>query len=131
MLFADALKENDDPKDLAVAFAEATEDQLVPWYRAAVDSDDAAMKLARGEELEGPSAFARTIFAEGLLPATRVDADVSRAWFRTFNLLTKPDALLTDERVVNKALEFYNDRDKRPAQEPLGPDRNAFLQAIG
>ena len=130
VLFADALREQDDPHQLARTFAEATEDELVPWYRAAVDSDDAAMKLSRGEELEGPTAFARTIFAEGLLPATRVDADVSRAWFRTFNLLSKPDALLTDERVIGRSLEFYNDRDKRRPQEPLGPDREAFLARL-
>jgi 2-polyprenyl-6-methoxyphenol hydroxylase-like FAD-dependent oxidoreductase len=130
-LFADLVREHgDDAQGLAVAFAEATEEQLVPWYRASVDADAAAMKLARGEDLEGPHAFARTIFAEGLLPATRVDADVSRAWFRTLNLLTKPDALLTNERVIQRALEFYNDRDSRPAEEPLGPPREEFLEAI-
>jgi len=59
-----------------------------------------------------------------------VDADVSRAWFRTFNLLAKPDALLTNERVIQRALEFYNDRDSRPAPEPLGPPREEFLEAI-
>jgi 2-polyprenyl-6-methoxyphenol hydroxylase-like FAD-dependent oxidoreductase len=131
VLFADALREHgDDAHAIAMAFAEATEDELVPWYAASVDSDDAAMKLARGEELDGPHAWARTILSDGLLPATQVDADVSRAWFRTFNLLAKPDALLTNERVVQRALEFYNDRDSRPAPEPLGPPRDEFLGAI-
>jgi len=131
VLFADALREQgSDERALALAFAAATEDQLVPWYAASVDADAAAMKLARGEELDGQHAWARTILSEGLLPATQVDADVSRAWFRTFNLLTKPQALLTNERVVQRALEFYNDRDSRPAAEPLGPPRDEFLEAI-
>lgn len=131
VLFADALREHgSDERALALGFADATEDQLVPWYAASVESDAAAIKLARGEELDGQHAWARTILSDGLLPATQVDADVSRAWFRTFNLLAKPDALLTNERVVQRALEFYNDRDSRPAPEPLGPPREEFLEAI-
>src|SRR5439155_20804838 len=44
VLFADALSEHgDDARALALAFAEATESELVPWYAASVDSDDAAM----------------------------------------------------------------------------------------
>jgi 2-polyprenyl-6-methoxyphenol hydroxylase-like FAD-dependent oxidoreductase len=131
LAFAAALSEHgDDQPALARAFARFTEDELVPWYAASVESDAAAIKLARGEELEGQHAFARTILSDGLLPATQVDADVSRAWFRTFNLLAKPDTLLTDERVIQRALEFYNDRDSRPAAEPLGPPREEFLEAI-
>ena len=130
-MFADALSDHgDDAHALARAFAQATETELVPWYLASVDSDAAAIKLARGEELDGQHAWARTILSDGLLPATQVDADVSRAWFRTFNLLAKPDALLTNERVIQRALEFYNDRDSRPAPEPLGPPREEFLEAI-
>ncbi len=130
-LFADALSDHgDDARALALAFAQATETELVPWYLASVDSDAAAIKLARGEELDGQHAWARTILSDGLLPATQADADVSRAWFRTFNLLAKPDALLTDERVIQRALEFYNDRDSRPVPEPLGPPHEEFLEAI-
>lgn len=133
VLFADSVHDvgTEDPHAIAIEFHEATQRELVPWYLAAVDADDASMKLARGKELDGPHAWARMIFAEGLVPAVRVDNVVSRAWMRTLNLLTKPDALLTDGDLIERVLKFYNEKDSRPPEEPLGPPREDFLQLIG
>lgn len=130
-LLTDALAEHgDNPKQLAVAFDDATQSQLVPWYVAAVAQDKVSMKMQRGEELSEFDSYMRSIVLEGVLPAVRVDATVSRAWMRSFNLLTTPEALLTDADILQRVMTVWNEREEREPEPPLGPEREEFLQAI-
>ncbi len=130
-LLTDGLAEHgDNPKQLAVALDEATQEQLVPWYVAAVAQDKVGMKIQRGEELSEFDNYMRSIIIEGVLPAVRVDATVSRAWMRSFNLLTTPNDLLADGDILQRVMKVWNERDEREPEPPMGPDREAFLQAI-
>ncbi len=130
-LLTDTLAEHgDNPKQLAVAFDQATQEQLVPWYIAAVAQDKVSMKVQRGEELSEFDNYMRSIVLEGVLPAVRVDATVSRAWMRSFNLLTTPEALLSDGDILQRVMKVWNERDEREPEAPLGPNREEFLQAI-
>jgi 2-polyprenyl-6-methoxyphenol hydroxylase-like FAD-dependent oxidoreductase len=127
------------PTDLlaqALALDESTRTHLYPWYRASVRSDRDARRVA-GRILSGetddsndPTAPMRAIFREGLLPALRTDAHVLRAFFRNFNLLTEPEALLTDPDVMARVLAVYQDRENRPPEPVLGPRRAEMLELL-
>jgi hypothetical protein len=130
-LFTDALAdEPDDLRALALRFDDDTKRELVPWYDASVTNDKTAMKVYRGEELNDFERFMRSFIREGVFPATRIDPDVSRVWFRSFNLLDTPDALMTNVDVMRRVNEVYEDRANRPPDPPAGPTREELFRAI-
>jgi 2-polyprenyl-6-methoxyphenol hydroxylase-like FAD-dependent oxidoreductase len=130
VLFAETARATEDLVEIALAFEEATQRELVPWYVASKQQDAVSMAVQRGEELSDFDAFVRSLVMDGVFPASRVNADVSRAWFRTFNLLTPPDGLLTNPDVMRIVLEAWNERESRSRPEPSGPAREEFLAAI-
>ncbi len=71
------------------------------------------------------------VFRDGLLPALRTSPIVYRAFLRWFNLLASPEALMADAAVVNDVLAAYQEREHRPPEPPLGPDRDEFAAALG
>jgi 2-polyprenyl-6-methoxyphenol hydroxylase-like FAD-dependent oxidoreductase len=129
-LAADALDAHPaDPRALVVAYDAALRAEIRPWYRATVHQDGEARRVATmllaGEDPDGdPSdsaAFMRGVFRDGLVPALRLDAVVLRAFVRSFNLLSAPDAMMTDPDVQARVLQVWQDRDTRPPEAPLGP----------
>jgi 2-polyprenyl-6-methoxyphenol hydroxylase-like FAD-dependent oxidoreductase len=164
-LLADALAEHpgSDPSHLvarSVAYEHASDREVRPWYRAAVNQDRlnrqaaAERSAARATEHE-PAAdapgsppsveptpgreddadrttreFVQSIMRDGLLPAVRTDATVFRAFVRAFNLLDPPELITTDPDVVNRVLAAYQSRDERPPEAPLGPDRAGLIAAL-
>ena len=126
----------DDPLAQATAFAASTRQFLYPWYVSSVNSDRDARRVAgrilAGDEEDPNDAMAqmRAVLREGLLPALRMDALVLRAFFRNFNLLTPPDALLTDPEVMGRVVTVYGDRENRPPEPVLGPKRAGLLALL-
>jgi 2-polyprenyl-6-methoxyphenol hydroxylase-like FAD-dependent oxidoreductase len=138
---ADALRANEgDLLAFAVAFGEFTERELLPWFRNAVLQDEQSRALVEGPPAaakgstdpaaEDPRAFMREVFREGLLPALRTSPAVYRAFLRWFNLLAQPEALMADPEVVNAVLATYQDRENRPPEPRLGPERDEFVAAL-
>ena len=72
----------------------------------------------------------RSLLREGLFPAMRVDPVVLRAFLRMFNLLEAPDSLMNDTDVIGRVLTVYQDKDNRPPEPDLGPDRDGLLAAV-
>jgi hypothetical protein len=103
--------------------------EIVPWYSASVTQDDAA-RLARKAGPGDAVAGVASILTEGLLPLTRIDALVGRAFFRMVNLLSPPDALFTDPEVMRRALAYWQARDSRPPEPTLGPPREELVAAL-
>jgi 2-polyprenyl-6-methoxyphenol hydroxylase-like FAD-dependent oxidoreductase len=135
-LLAQALTEHpDDLRALALAYDAALREQILPWYRAGVEQDAEARRVAAamlaGVDPDGdttdPRTFMRGVFRDGLLPAIRTDAVVMRAFVRSFNLLTAPDALAKDADVGARVLAVWTDRENRPAEPLLGPATRAEL----
>jgi 2-polyprenyl-6-methoxyphenol hydroxylase-like FAD-dependent oxidoreductase len=127
-LLADACAEHpDDPAARANSYEEASARDVEPWYQAAIAQDRQARAIAEGAGDEDPF---RAIMREGLLPAMRTDNVVLRAFLRTFNLLTTPDALLRDADVTGRVLAAYHDRDSRPPEPVLGPPREELLAQL-
>jgi len=127
-----------EPLDLAAiatGYDAAIRAELEPWYRATVTQDAEARRVAEallaGENPDGeaddPRAFMRGVFRDGLLPALRTDQVVLRAFMRNFNLLTPPDALLTDADVSARVFAVWQDREHRPPEPELGPKHRSDL----
>jgi 2-polyprenyl-6-methoxyphenol hydroxylase-like FAD-dependent oxidoreductase len=131
-LLADVIQQHpDDLEAQALAFEEATERELVPWYEASVTQDRmaraTAARAAAGDTEPDPDDPMGSIMRDGLMPAVRYDAVVWRAFVRTFNLLDPPAKMLEDGDVVTRILAAYNDRDNRPEPEALGPPRKELV----
>jgi 2-polyprenyl-6-methoxyphenol hydroxylase-like FAD-dependent oxidoreductase len=118
---------------IAADFERASSQEIEPWYHAAVmaDRDNRAATASIDADESDPRAFMRAVMRDGLAPAMRTDQAVLRAFLRTFNLLTTPDALMRDGDVVAKVLAAYNDRENRPPEPQLGPaSREELLAAL-
>jgi flavin-dependent dehydrogenase len=130
-LLADAVAQHpDDARARALAFEAASAEEIEPWYHAAVMADRENRADPVTDESD-PRGFMRAVLREGLAPAMRTDQRVFRAFLRTFNLLTTPDALLRDGELISRVIEVYNDRENRPLEPELGPPtREAFLAQL-
>ena len=127
-----------DPTAMLLAYDASLHEQVFPWYRAGVDQDAEARRVAAallaGEDPDGdatdPRTFMRSVFRDGLVPAMRSDAVVLRAFFRSFNLLSTPDAMMKDTDVSARVLAAWQDRENRPPEPPMGPAVRAELVAL-
>jgi 2-polyprenyl-6-methoxyphenol hydroxylase-like FAD-dependent oxidoreductase len=119
---------------LALAMDEATTTELEPHYTAAVMQDADRMKLHaaqhEGRDPDPRAAATRDFILNGLLPASRTDPDVFRSFFRSFNMLDAPDALLTDPVVLQAAAAAHATKDQRPPSPTLGPPRQDLLAVM-
>jgi hypothetical protein len=83
-----------------------------------------------GDALD-PRAFTRSVLRDGLAPALRSDQVVLRAFVRNLNLLSPPDALLTDADFGARVFAVLQTKDQRPPEPSLGPATRAdFLDSL-
>jgi 2-polyprenyl-6-methoxyphenol hydroxylase-like FAD-dependent oxidoreductase len=119
---------------LAHAMDRAVRAELEPHYTLAVRQDADRMKLHGamhdGSEPDPMAVATRDFVYNGLLPATRMDPDVFRAFFRSFNMLDAPDALMADPKVITAAMQAHATKDERPPAPKLGPERDEFLAVM-
>ena len=119
---------------LALAMDAAMRTELEPHYSLAVRQDADRMKMHAtmhdGAEPDAIASATRDFIINGLIPATRVDADVFRAFFRAFNMLDAPHALMANPTVVQAAMTAHAQKDQRPPAPKLGPDRTEFLAVM-
>jgi 2-polyprenyl-6-methoxyphenol hydroxylase-like FAD-dependent oxidoreductase len=127
----------DDVRAQALAYNELVRQQVRPWYLSSVQQDGSARKVAANllaglpaDDPSDPNSLMRAVFRDGLFPAIRTEPAVLRAFFRTFNLLDRPDALLTNSDVTAKVWAAYEARDTRPPEVPFGLDRDKLLKII-
>lgn len=127
-LLASAVREHaGDPEAFALALHGGVQEELVPWYQASVAQDEASRLAREG----GPGGdFATSIITEGLLPLTRIDAKVSRAFFRALNLLSSPNAVMSDPDLTARVLAHWQTRGSRPQEAPVGPTRAELIEAL-
>lgn len=139
-LLADAIDAHpDDLLAMTMAYDAALRKEILPWYRATVEQDTEARRVAAallaGEDpdcdADDPRTFMRGVFRNGLLPAIRTDAVVMRAFMRSFNLLSSPDAMAKDPDVGARVFAVWQDRENRLPEPPLGPrHRHNFVELL-
>ena len=119
---------------LALAMDEAMRTELEPHYvsSCAQDADRIKLHLALrdGSEPDPAAVATRDFVVNGLLAAVQADPDVFRAFFRSFNMLDHPDALLGNPQVISAASAAYATKDERPPQPDLGPPRDELLAVM-
>jgi 2-polyprenyl-6-methoxyphenol hydroxylase-like FAD-dependent oxidoreductase len=129
-LLRDALRAHpDDVVAQALALHEGTERELMPWYVASVVADARNRRLAKGEE-KPEDEFLGTILKD-VMPAMRHDPVLFRAFMRMFNLLSAPEALMSDPELIGRVMDLYQRKDEFEAPAPLGPTRDELLTALG
>ncbi len=132
---SDALRQHGrDRVALSLAMDAATRTELEPHYALAVRQDADRMKMHAamhdGAEPDAMASATRDFIINGLIPATRADPDVFRAFFRAFNMLDAPDALLANPKVFAGSMAAHAAKDERPPLPKLGPDRDEFLAVM-
>ncbi len=116
-----------DLESVALALDAAAQDDVMPWYHASVLQDEQS-RQARASGGNGD--ITTSLITEGLLPLTRIDAKVSRAFFRMLNLLSNPNAVLADEDLMARVLAYWQSRDSRPPVPLPGPTRDEMIAAL-
>jgi 2-polyprenyl-6-methoxyphenol hydroxylase-like FAD-dependent oxidoreductase len=128
----------DSSRDIALEYDASLQREIHPWYRASVEQDREARRVATamlaGEDPDAdkndPRTITRSIIREGLGSALRTDPVVLRKFFANLNLLTPPDALLSDPDFGARVLAVLQD-ERRPPMPDLGPKtRDEFLALL-
>ncbi|HYN31009.1 MAG TPA: FAD-dependent oxidoreductase [Ilumatobacteraceae bacterium] len=129
----------DDLHAAAVAYDDALRAEIHPWYRASVEQDREGRRVSAAilagddpyADASDPRAFTRSVLRDGLAPALRSDQVVLRAFVRNLNLLSPPDALLTDADFGARVFAVLQTKDQRPPEPSLGPATRAeFLASL-
>jgi 2-polyprenyl-6-methoxyphenol hydroxylase-like FAD-dependent oxidoreductase len=125
---AAAVREHgNDLQALALAMHASAQADVLPWYQASVAQDEMSRQARAGD---GAADIAMSLITEGLLPLTRTDAKVSRAFFRTLNLLTSPNDVMSDPDLAARVFAHWQTRDQRPPVVPAGPTRAEMIEAL-
>jgi 2-polyprenyl-6-methoxyphenol hydroxylase-like FAD-dependent oxidoreductase len=129
----------DDLRAAAVSYDDALRTEIYPWYRASVEQDREAHRVSAAllagddpyADASDQRAFTRSVLRDGLAPALRSDQVVLRAFIRNLNLLSPPDALLTDADFGARVFAVLQTKDERPPEPSLGPATRAeFLASL-
>ncbi len=128
-----------DPLERALVFAERTEQELRPIFKASLSEDKNGIKRAKaileGVELDKADSFGKWLklaFGDAIARASREQLHVMRGAMRTFNLLEPPGDFLKDWRIRLTILRYmcYGRTHNAKARVQHGPSRAEMLEVI-
>jgi 2-polyprenyl-6-methoxyphenol hydroxylase-like FAD-dependent oxidoreductase len=101
-----------DPRAAACHLDRRSEQELRPFWEAAVASDRRVLGEQRALDAADPLAWLVTVAEQafgwfvdrGMVPASRVDPVVFRALMRVFNMLDAPESLFRDPQILLRCL---------------------------
>jgi 2-polyprenyl-6-methoxyphenol hydroxylase-like FAD-dependent oxidoreductase len=120
----------DDLSAAAMALAEQARLQIEPFYRASVVADRDAVRRAEGRRPKRlGDRLRQRFFEDGVLPATRCDPVVFRAFLRMFNMIESPERAFGSARVFLRSLRVLarGRRYNRRYAIPDPPDRELTI----
>ncbi len=124
----------DDLRSVALSMDEAMKREVEPHYEISCRQDADRIKLHTalldGSAPDPTAAATRDFILNGLIPATRTDPDVYRAFFRSFNMLDDPMAMFADSDVLMAAGAAHAAKDERSPEPDLGPPRAELLAVM-
>jgi 2-polyprenyl-6-methoxyphenol hydroxylase-like FAD-dependent oxidoreductase len=138
-LLADAIAAHTDPVARAISFHNATQQQLRPFYDAAVQRDTISLRRAQ-QHMAGPrrpglrERLMRTFVQHGLAPAMRGDLEVRRAFLRDFHMLEPPNVAIRQPRIILRILWYWLRGKRRNAHlytPSAGPSRGDMRRRLG
>ena len=116
----------DDPLRFALAWDEATETHLTPWYRDTVKEDRARLREIDALRNGAPRPPLHPV-AAALATAVPRDPDLFRAFVETRACLSTLDEVLAREGIVERIHEVAAGHETMP---PPGPDRQQLLALL-
>jgi 2-polyprenyl-6-methoxyphenol hydroxylase-like FAD-dependent oxidoreductase len=120
----------DDLAAAALALAEQARLQIEPFYRASVIADRDAVRRAEGRRPKRlGDRLRQRFFEDGLIPATRCDPVVFRAFLRMFNMIESPERAFGSPQVLLRSLRVLlrGRRSNRRYAIPDPPDRETTI----
>lgn len=132
-LLADTLNDNaDDATARTVAYEKACKEQVEPWFDISVMMDKAGadpkgFALAGGEKAKKDEMDPmRAMFV-----AAQTDPVIGRAFARFFNLLSLPNEMMSDPKIMARIAEVMANPEKYPVPDaPAGPSRRELLAQL-
>jgi 2-polyprenyl-6-methoxyphenol hydroxylase-like FAD-dependent oxidoreductase len=120
-----------DPAAAARFLDQAAREEIEPFVRASVAADHVASRKV-GAELARPlRRVLDSFFDHGVMPATRVDPVVYRAFVRMMNMMETPDQAFFKPEVAMRALAVWaRGAGFRRRSEPTVPDRERTIAAL-
>lgn len=120
-----------DPVRAAGHFDALARAEIEPFYRASVVADAVASRKVGAAPRSLRSRLYDTFFDEGVIPATRCDPVVFRAFVRMMNMIDTPERAFFAPGVLERVLAFLaRDTAARAAYAPTVPDRDATLARL-
>jgi 2-polyprenyl-6-methoxyphenol hydroxylase-like FAD-dependent oxidoreductase len=109
----------------------AAREEIEPFYRASVTADGHASRQVGAAPTSLVHRFYDSFFDDGVLPATRVDPVVFRAFVRMMNMMETPERAFFRPEVVERVLAVWLRGAKfRRRYEPTVPDRDRTIAAL-
>ncbi len=119
-------------------YLQHVDEYIRPWVLATMKSDKDAREVAANilagldpdDGFDDAKRLERSVLRDGLRPAMRSDVTVLRAFMRNFNLLTAPDTVIKDLDVMGRVFSAWQERETRPPEPSLGPERESMVARL-
>lgn len=109
----------------------AAREEIEPFYRASVAADHVASRKVGAERARPLRRLLDSFLDDGVMPATRVDPVVYRAFVRMMNMMETPDEAFFKPQVAVRALAEWARGSVFPRRhEPTVPDRERTIAAL-
>ena len=109
----------------------AAREEIEPFYRASVTADGHASRQVGAAPTSLVHRFYDSFFDDGVLPATRVDPVVFRAFVRMMNMMETPERAFFRPEVVERVLAVWlRGPSFRRRYEPTVPDRDRTIATL-
>jgi 2-polyprenyl-6-methoxyphenol hydroxylase-like FAD-dependent oxidoreductase len=138
-LLADVLGDLSDPIDRALEYDRQTRDKIRPIFEASLNEDRRGIKranaLAAGDAIEGADTLKKRIqlsIGDAIGAAARDQIHVLRGAMRTFNLLEKPGAFMSDWSIRFTIFRylFRGRKENAKARFQPGPSRSEMIEIV-
>ena len=107
---------------------ETAREEIEPFYRASVAADHVASRKVDAVPKSAVTRLYDAFFDDGVMPATRTDPLVFRAFVRVMNMMETPERAFFDPRVVDRVLGTLLGAGRaRGRFRPTAPDRDEML----
>jgi 2-polyprenyl-6-methoxyphenol hydroxylase-like FAD-dependent oxidoreductase len=121
-----------DPVGRAVAYEEACDREVEPWYHSAVQMDSlGADPSGKGALGAGGSDNPAARGLGAVFAAAATDPVIGRGVARFMNLLMTPQQLMSDPVLMARIAEVMADPDQFPLETTAGPSRAELLEQLG
>ena len=120
-----------EPMAAARHLDESAREEIEPFYRASVAADDVASRKVAAAPSSPLQRLYDAFFDEGVLPATRVDPVVFRAFVRMMNMIDTPERTFFRAEVFDRVLAVWlGGARARSRYAPTVPDRDSTIAAL-